>query len=303
MSLRDIVVGVAPGVRGVKGEKGEPGRAATFNYRFSTATADADPGGGAVAFNNADPSLATEIYLDDNEAGGADISAWLDLLTATGNTDNRGELHFQATTDPERFARFQVTGTVTSDPTYRRVSVTALTVAGLFAADEVLALALYRVGPKGEDGLDGGGDVTGPASSTGGNLATFGDATGKSIADSGVAATSVVTETSLFERVDPEAAAEDTGEITCDLEDGKKLFFTRTLAGAEELQAPDNAPIGVTFYLLVDPNGETLTFAAGYEGPGDALPNPTTETLLAIVKVGASRFLVHVVGDDYGDGS
>lgn len=146
MSLRNIVVGVAPGVRGVKGDPGAAGRAATFNWAFSTQTADADPGGGSVAFNNADLSLVTEIYFDDNETGGADVVAWLDLLTSTGNTDNRGELHFQATEDAGRFARFQVIGTVSSGATYRKISVTYITHAGAFAADDILAVALYRVG-------------------------------------------------------------------------------------------------------------------------------------------------------------
>ena len=105
------------------------------------------------------------------------------------------------------------------------------------------------------------------------------------------------------DRTEPTAASVSGGTITCNLNSGRRLYFTRTMAGNETLAAPANAPIGVTFYLLVMPGAHTLTFAAGYEGPGDALPDPTTETLLAIVKAGASRFLVHVVGDNYGDGS
>ena len=402
MSLRDIVIGVSPGVRGPKGDAGDAGRAATFNWAFSTQTSDADPGGGSVAFNNSDPALVTEIYLDDQEAGGGDVTAWLDLLTATGNTDNRGELHFQATGDAGRFARFQVTGTVSSGVTYRRVSVTYIAHAGTFTADETLAMALYRVGagqaatievgtvetvlpsaqasvtnvgtagaatfnfqiPRGftGDGWDqwkgewttatayvvndvvenngssyivtanhtsdastepgvgvdwetvwnlvaakgAPGTMSGPASSVAGNFASFADASGDVLADSGVPVTALddfLEQADVFGWVDPTVAAFAGGDITCDLQNGARLFFTRTLAGAEELQAPANAPIGATFYLLVTPGANTLTFAAGYEGPGDTLPSVTNETLLAIVVAGASRALVHVVGSNYGDGA
>jgi hypothetical protein len=115
--------------------------------------------------------------------------------------------------------------------------------------------------------------------------------------------TGSVRQSDVFGWVDPSAAAEDAGEITCDLQNGGRLFFTRTLADDETLLAPVNAPVGTTFYLLVDPGAHALTFAAGYEGPGDELPNIEDESLLAIVVAGASRFLVHVVGSDYGDGA
>lgn len=105
------------------------------------------------------------------------------------------------------------------------------------------------------------------------------------------------------DRTTPTAATESAGTITCDLDSGRRLYFTRTMAGGETLAAPSNAPVGVTFYLLVTPGANTLTFAAGYEGPGDTLPSVTDEALLAIVVAGASRFLVHVVGSNYGDGT
>ena len=109
--------------------------------------------------------------------------------------------------------------------------------------------------------------------------------------------------TNVFDWVDPTAADETSDEITCDLENGRVLFFTRTLESNEELQAPDNAPSGVTFYLLVDPVSFDLAFASGYEGSDDELPDIDSETLFAIVVVSPTRFLVHVTGQDYGDGS
>lgn len=116
--------------------------------------------------------------------------------------------------------------------------------------------------------------------------------------------TGSVRQSDVFGWVDPSAAAHDNGEITCDLQSGGKLAFTRTLAGNETLAAPANPPAGmVTFYLLVDPGAHELSFAAGYEGPGNQLPVIEGESLLVIVVAGASRFLVHLVGSDYGDGA
>jgi hypothetical protein len=111
-----------------------------------------------------------------------------------------------------------------------------------------------------------------------------------------------ITLASLFAKIDPTAASVASGDITCDLDNGNKLFFTRTMTGDEELQAPANPPDGATFYLLIDPDGNTLSFAAGYEGVANELPDITEETLFAIVVIG-SRYLVHVVGYGYGDGS
>lgn len=105
------------------------------------------------------------------------------------------------------------------------------------------------------------------------------------------------------DRVDPKPADETAGAITCDLQDGGRLAFSRTLVGDETLEAPSNAPLGATFYLFIDPGAHTLSFAAGYEGPNNQLPNIEGETLLVIWVVGVSRFLVHVAGSDYGDGS
>ena len=51
------------------------GDAAQFTY--STTTTDSDPGSGYIRFNNATISSATAAYIDDNEANGTDVSAWL----------------------------------------------------------------------------------------------------------------------------------------------------------------------------------------------------------------------------------
>jgi len=49
-------------------------------WRYRTETA-APPASGQVRFNNADPTLATELYLSETNDGGIDVEAFLDLLT------------------------------------------------------------------------------------------------------------------------------------------------------------------------------------------------------------------------------
>ena len=46
-------------------------------FQYSTTTADADPGAGKFRLNNATISSATEMYIDDLEFNGTDVSAWV----------------------------------------------------------------------------------------------------------------------------------------------------------------------------------------------------------------------------------
>jgi hypothetical protein len=86
----------------------------------------------------------------------------------------------------------------------------------------------------------------------------------------------------LFGAVGPVAASESAGDITVDAANGSALYFTHTLAGAEELQAPLNLPEGGTMTLEVDPDGQTLTFAAAFQAP---TPTVTRLSTLQIQRI------------------
>ena len=67
----------------------------SFNsaYEYDNTTAKADPGPGLFRLNNADPTLSTEMYIDDLDKAGIDMSAWLLGLSAgkhlrLGQTDS-----------------------------------------------------------------------------------------------------------------------------------------------------------------------------------------------------------------------
>ena len=58
------------------------GASVTFSWRFSTTTTAADPGNKRLRFNDAVPADVTEIYLDDIDNSGVDVSNFLNLLVA-----------------------------------------------------------------------------------------------------------------------------------------------------------------------------------------------------------------------------
>ena len=58
------------------------GASVTFSWRFSTTTTAADPGNKRLRFNDAVPANVTEIYLDDIDNSGVDVSNFLNLLVA-----------------------------------------------------------------------------------------------------------------------------------------------------------------------------------------------------------------------------
>lgn len=58
------------------------GASVTFSWRFSTTTTAADPGNKRLRFNDATPADVTEIYLDDIDNSGVDVSNFLNLLVA-----------------------------------------------------------------------------------------------------------------------------------------------------------------------------------------------------------------------------
>jgi len=151
-------------------------------YVFSTAAAAADPGAGYLRLNNATPASVTAVYLDNLAVSTADVSAWLDTWDDGGSTADRGVLILQNSAGTKLFIG-KVTGSVVDSTGYRTITVSHTASVGAFDANETLQVIFCRAG------VDGTGDVNGPASATSGNLASFGDTTGKLLADSGIAAT------------------------------------------------------------------------------------------------------------------
>ena len=150
---------------------------AALGYAFSTTTTDGDPGSGVFRLNNATVASATEIYLDNLDADGVDVSAIIDQWDDSTNTI-RGQLTIRSKVSAAVKHVFDVTGSVVDGTGYRKATIAY--VAGDGSLTDTLAcwVLFERAGDKGTDGA-GTGDVVGPASATDNALARFDGTTGK----------------------------------------------------------------------------------------------------------------------------
>src|SRR5690606_15994987 len=84
------------GNTGTQGTAGITGPTGSTSYDYDgVSTSDSDPGDGKIRFNNANPALATVAYIDNENRGGVDISAWLDVFGDVGTSTLRGFLLVQ----------------------------------------------------------------------------------------------------------------------------------------------------------------------------------------------------------------
>lgn len=150
-------------------------------FVFDSSTTDSDPGSGLLRLNNATLASVTKMFVSDDAASGADVSAWLATWDDNGVSANRGIVTMSARNNQALFIG-RITGSVVDDTGYRDITVTPIASSGTFLAGDNVGVYFVTNGADGE----GSGDVVGPDSSTTGNIATFDSDTGKLLADSGV---------------------------------------------------------------------------------------------------------------------
>lgn len=108
-----------------------------------SATADADPGAGSVRWNNAAPSSATVLYIDDVDDDAADLSAALAGLLVGGFVYVQGAPRASR----GNWQKWQVTS-VTDASGYTKVGVSLQSSAGAFADDDELELTIQQPTPS-----------------------------------------------------------------------------------------------------------------------------------------------------------
>lgn len=109
-------------------------------WTFSTTITDADPGAGALRFNNASPASVGQIFFDNLSRSGADLTAWLDSLDNYALSADRGVLVIQ-TADQLGLMIARVTGSVIDGTGYRKVSVTPISTSGSFLDGAVVSVS------------------------------------------------------------------------------------------------------------------------------------------------------------------
>lgn len=112
------------------------------------ATADADPGAGLLRWNNADPDLATVLYIDDVDSDAGDLAAVLATLNDGGFVYVQGAADTDAR---DNWQKWQVTS-VTDATGYTKVGVSLQASGGAFTDTDVIELTLQQPNPVvGED--------------------------------------------------------------------------------------------------------------------------------------------------------
>jgi hypothetical protein len=153
-------------------------------YTFSTTTTDSDPGSGIVRFNNATQNAATEIYIDDEDSDGTDVSGVIALLAGGNNPSSvLGYVTIRKEFAPENFVTMKIT-TLTSASGYTKLvgTVEASSGATPFSDTDNLYFSIDVSGDKGDPGA---GDLSGPASSTDNALVRFDGTGGSTVQNSG----------------------------------------------------------------------------------------------------------------------
>lgn len=187
-----IMVPLEKGDTGSTGSTGATGPLASLSWTFDGASqTDSDPGSGKLRFNHATYSSVTSLFFDNNEAGGASVTAWLDALDDSTNTAHRGFITIVEKDDATHFAVYYVSGSVTDGTGYRKVAVTYVIHNGALTDTGTVGVSFSPTGNKGADGA-GSGDVVGPASATDNALALYDTTTGKLLKNSTVEQTSGV---------------------------------------------------------------------------------------------------------------
>jgi hypothetical protein len=137
------------------GDDGTDGYDPGFRFAFSTTTTDADPGAGTVRFDNANAALATYAYIDNADAAAADITAWLDGMDDSTESNHKGYLRIQKIGDPAIYREFVVTGTVVNGTGYRKVPIDLVSEAGSFSNGMGIVAHFTRTGSAGTNGTNG----------------------------------------------------------------------------------------------------------------------------------------------------
>ena len=124
-------------------------------FTFETTTTDTDQGAGKIFLNHGTPSSATVLYVDDVEAGGVSVNAWVDTWDDVTNSAARGYVYIAKYGSTNALLVYKVTGSVTSASTYSKVAVTHVLTVGSFADGDSVGLTFV---PSGTDGA-GSGDL------------------------------------------------------------------------------------------------------------------------------------------------
>jgi len=127
------------------------GDSAQFTY--STTVTDADPGAGFIRFNNTTISSATIAYIDDAEANGTDVVAWVQSFDDVVNASNRGRIRVSKANTLDTWHVFRVNAAITDASGYTKIPLTYIDGAGSLANNDKVFVSFVA---SGDDGVNPG---------------------------------------------------------------------------------------------------------------------------------------------------
>ena len=142
------------GDTGNTGSTGAAGTNSQLAMTWSSATSDADPGAGKIAFNNATLGSVSILYVDDVDDAGATISGFVQSWDDISNGVARGIVTVTKEGTPATYALFKVTGAVTNASGYTKVPVTHVVSSGTFSNTNGVGVHFSY------SGVDGSGNVS-----------------------------------------------------------------------------------------------------------------------------------------------
>jgi hypothetical protein len=129
--------------------------AAGLEFNFNSLTTDSDKDSGDFWLNNATPSSATVLYLDDNDANGVDVSTFTDTWDDVSNTVARGYIYIRDLADSGNVLIFSVSGGTTDATGYSKLAVSHILTFGAIADNAACSVQFSLSGADGTSETEG----------------------------------------------------------------------------------------------------------------------------------------------------
>jgi len=136
---------------GASGSNGATGFSGGIRYNFTSSTADADPGSGSVAYNNATISSVTNIFIDNIDQLSGSRTTLFDTWDDSTTSATRGTLTLFSRDTGSVVNVFTVTGPVTASVGYYKIPVSYVNGA-LGPNGAPLSIEFSRTGNSGSGG-------------------------------------------------------------------------------------------------------------------------------------------------------
>lgn len=138
----------AVGAIGPTGPQGEPGAGLSAIYKFNNSVSATNPGGGYIAFNSSNLSLATELYISELDSVTDAQTGLLNAMTQSTNT-YKSIITIQSNTNTRNMSRHYVRS-VTNNSGWRTYVLVYLDgTTNSFSYNESLSLLVAPIGDAG----------------------------------------------------------------------------------------------------------------------------------------------------------